>query len=144
MRTLLCPFWRQHRKTPIFQANILVKDDGSACLADFGLTLVSESISATTGTTTSTSLKGTLHWLAPEVLENIPREHQDFHKRDVYAFGCTVLEVFVLTSFPYSDHSYRSHRSILENHHMLGYRMHWWCKRYSLNASILNFPRMLV
>jgi serine/threonine protein kinase len=75
------------------QVNILVKDDGSACLADFGLTLVSESISATTCTTTSTSLKGTLHWLAPEVLDNLPRKHQDFRKRDVYAFGCTALEV---------------------------------------------------
>lgn len=75
--------------------NILVTDKLVCCLADFGLARVAESQPATT---TSFSA-GTVRWMAPELL--IPTaddesQTQNHSSRDIYAFGCTVLEVYTL------------------------------------------------
>ncbi|KAF5363231.1 hypothetical protein D9758_008382 [Tetrapyrgos nigripes] len=71
-------------------SNILVTDDHVCCLADFGLAAVAESHAFST---TSTRPGGTMRWLAPEVF--LPNQFPNCSKlaRDVYAFGCTVLEV---------------------------------------------------
>ncbi|KAF7333651.1 hypothetical protein MSAN_02408200 [Mycena sanguinolenta] len=71
-------------------ANILVKESGSACLADFGLSIYSDA-SAKTG---STSRGGSLYWMAPELLDP---DHFGFQfgrtvATDVYAFGCVCFE----------------------------------------------------
>jgi len=72
------------------QSNILVTDDHICCLADFGLAAVSESHAFST---TSTNPGGTTRWLPPEVF--LPNRYPNCSKlaRDIYAFGCTVLEV---------------------------------------------------
>lgn len=71
-------------------ANILVTDKLVCCLADFGLARVAES---QVFTTTTSLNAGTVRWMAPEVL--LPCGHIEIQpQRDVYAFGCTVLEVF--------------------------------------------------
>ncbi|KAJ7442153.1 kinase-like domain-containing protein, partial [Mycena galericulata] len=73
-------------------SNILINDDWSACLADFGL-------SRFTDTTTSmhtSNRAGSTYWMAPEL---IAPEHFDFQfsrtaESDVYAFGCVCLELY--------------------------------------------------
>ncbi|KAJ7197945.1 kinase-like domain-containing protein [Mycena pura] len=71
--------------------NILITDEGSACLADFGLSYFSE-----TTTTTSSARAGCIQWMAPELIDP-----SKFGKRflrtpatDVYAFGCVCLELY--------------------------------------------------
>ncbi|KAJ6476335.1 kinase-like domain-containing protein [Mycena sanguinolenta] len=64
-------------------ANILVKDDWSAYLTDFGLSNISDATS-----TTSTNCGGRLHRMAPELLDSARTP-----ATDVYAFGCVCFEV---------------------------------------------------
>ncbi|KAK7462961.1 hypothetical protein VKT23_007542 [Stygiomarasmius scandens] len=72
--------------------NILVSDDHQCCLADFGLALAVE----TQIITTSGAVRGSMRWLAPEVInpDMYPgTDRKDMRPRDVYAFGCTALEI---------------------------------------------------
>ncbi|KAF5382286.1 hypothetical protein D9757_008496 [Collybiopsis confluens] len=83
-------------------ANILVTGDLRCCLADFGLAIVAESASTYDS---SSSERGAVRWMAPEVLDP-----QLFHlinpkARDIYAFGCTMSEVFS-GKVPFSDIRY--------------------------------------
>ncbi|KAF8187372.1 kinase-like domain-containing protein [Mycena galopus ATCC 62051] len=73
-------------------ANILI-DNGHACLADFGLALAVES--QVLGTSAG-STRGTLRWLSPEILDNSRKAERQtsLTKRDIYAFGCTILEIY--------------------------------------------------
>jgi serine/threonine protein kinase len=72
----------------------MINSSKTCCLADFGLALVAES---QLFTTTSTGTKGSVRWMAPEIIE--PRRMQGKEKtRDVYAFGCTMLEVSLSSS----------------------------------------------
>ncbi|KAF9074325.1 kinase-like domain-containing protein [Rhodocollybia butyracea] len=85
------------RKPPIIHgdirgANILVADDLRCCLADFGLALVTTD-SRPWSTTTSTSSKGAMRWLAPECIDSSLDLGSNQPSRDVYAFGCTILEI---------------------------------------------------
>jgi len=75
-------------------ANILVTPTGRACLADFGLSVVTDSqmLSSTTRAT------GTLRWLAPELMA-AGEDGQDSHARnttasDVFSFACVCYEIF--------------------------------------------------
>ncbi|KIK69392.1 hypothetical protein GYMLUDRAFT_237199 [Collybiopsis luxurians FD-317 M1] len=84
--------------------NILVTDDLHCCLADFGLTLVTPNSQVWTITSSfSNNINGTMRWLAPEYItlqdEPTPPNHAS---RDVYAFGCTVLEILTLNP-PFRD-----------------------------------------
>ncbi|KAH8796251.1 kinase-like domain-containing protein [Flagelloscypha sp. PMI_526] len=111
-------------------ANILVNDQGRACLSDLGIasittpqmqTAIQLSISlaeipsdknghlklsgtdieflnveqiTSLNTTLTGGIKGTLNWMAPEVMfpsETTPVESN--LSRDIYAFGCTILEI---------------------------------------------------
>ncbi|KAF8183873.1 kinase-like domain-containing protein [Mycena galopus ATCC 62051] len=47
-------------------ANILINDDWSACLADFGLSVFSN---ATTSMHTTSTRAGSLYWMAPELID---------------------------------------------------------------------------
>ncbi|KAG9041885.1 hypothetical protein FS837_011622, partial [Tulasnella sp. UAMH 9824] len=64
-------------------SNILIEDDGSCLLCDFGLTRTVES-------RTSTALRGagTFRWQSPELWDNAPKSFES----DVYAFGMTIAE----------------------------------------------------
>ncbi|KAH8832250.1 kinase-like domain-containing protein [Flagelloscypha sp. PMI_526] len=74
-------------------ANILVQDNLTCCLADFGLALVSDS-QPLTSTSFNTAPKGSTRWCAPEVFspETFPKAPQE--KRDVYSFACTIVEIY--------------------------------------------------
>ncbi|KAG1806415.1 kinase-like domain-containing protein [Suillus plorans] len=76
--------------------NVLILDDGTACVADFGLSLMySEVISASQASWTST-LKGNTRWMAPELL--VPEKEDGSQVRpseqsDMYSFGGIMLQV---------------------------------------------------
>ncbi|KAJ7572440.1 kinase-like domain-containing protein [Mycena floridula] len=82
-----------HEYTPcIVHADIrgAIADDGHCVLADFGLASVSETQSLATS---SAGLKGSVRWLSPEVLVPIASQRKPRPSRDIYAYGCTVLEI---------------------------------------------------
>ena len=78
------------------QTNILIKEDWSACLADFGLSIFSDATSSM-----STNRGGSLYWMAPELLdpERIVDKYARSPASDVYAFGCVCFEVMDVSSF---------------------------------------------
>ncbi|KAE9397241.1 kinase-like protein, partial [Gymnopus androsaceus JB14] len=84
-------------------ANILVSRDLHCCLADFGLTLII-SDSRTSNATTSAMAKGTTRWMAPELIipDSSVKQAANNTSRDVYAFGCTILEILTL-QLPFHD-----------------------------------------
>ncbi|KAJ3718532.1 kinase-like domain-containing protein [Lentinula raphanica] len=74
-------------------ANVLVTDDGRCCLADFGLALVTSDVTQPWSIMSSGTSMGALRWMAPEYLESDGAAPTSVHpSRDVYAFGCTILE----------------------------------------------------
>ncbi|KAJ7575874.1 hypothetical protein C8J56DRAFT_1171771 [Mycena floridula] len=72
-------------------ANILVTNDGHCVLADFGLASVSETQSFATSSVRS---KGSVRWLSPEVLLPTAIQRKPHPSRDIYAYGCTALEIY--------------------------------------------------
>lgn len=73
-------------------ANILIDDDGQACLTDFGLSRILQ----TSGFTTNTPA-GTSRFMAPELISSEDGDEESIPKvtkaSDVYAYAMTVLEV---------------------------------------------------
>ncbi|KAK7055191.1 kinase-like protein [Favolaschia claudopus] len=72
-------------------ANILIQGNGTACLADFGLSNFSD-----VTTSMSTNRGGSVYWMAPELLD--PDQFESELTRtpatDVYAFGCVCFELY--------------------------------------------------
>ncbi|KAH8829920.1 kinase-like domain-containing protein, partial [Flagelloscypha sp. PMI_526] len=76
-------------------ANILVDEHLHCSLADFGITSLISTHTATADLATATrSTKGSLRWMAPEIL-SLDEDITGIRAapRDVYAFGCTIIEV---------------------------------------------------
>ncbi|KAL0959682.1 hypothetical protein HGRIS_011380 [Hohenbuehelia grisea] len=75
-------------------ANILVDSSWHARIADFGLSVLSE---ATINNSETSNSAGAARWMAPELHDpeafDLPR-HQKTKASDVYAFGCTCLELY--------------------------------------------------
>ncbi|KAF7373346.1 Kinase-like protein [Mycena sanguinolenta] len=71
--------------------NILIKEDWSACLTDFGLSILSDVTS-----TMSTNRGGSAHWMAPELLDpdRFGIKFARTAATDVYAFGCVCIELY--------------------------------------------------
>lgn len=73
--------------------NILVKEDRSCCLADFGL-----AVKYSPGAEVDTKLDirvGTRRYMAPEVLDNTldSRNFAAFRRADIYSFGLVLWEI---------------------------------------------------
>ncbi|KAJ7041252.1 kinase-like domain-containing protein, partial [Mycena alexandri] len=69
-------------------ANILINQDQSACLADFGLSVISDATFSG-----SSTRAGSIYWMAPELID--PDHFGGKFKTpasDVYAFGCVCVE----------------------------------------------------
>ncbi|KAJ7778485.1 kinase-like domain-containing protein [Mycena metata] len=71
--------------------NILITQDWRACLADFGLSIVSNATSSM-----STNRGGSAYWMAPELLapDRFGFEFARTPASDVYAYGCVCLELY--------------------------------------------------
>ncbi|KAH8832263.1 kinase-like domain-containing protein [Flagelloscypha sp. PMI_526] len=93
-------------------SNVLVQENLTCCLADFGLALVSESQPLTTSS--GTAPKASTRWCAPEIFcpSSFPNALKE--KRDVYAFACTVLEMY--TGKPPFSHITTEYQVMLEIH----------------------------
>ncbi|KAG6830266.1 hypothetical protein H0H92_001532 [Tricholoma furcatifolium] len=78
------------------QKNILVNDSGRACVADFGLSSVSDKeILAWTSCSSAASKGGSLRWQAPELFESDNgEERRNTMESDIYAWGCVAYEIF--------------------------------------------------
>ncbi|KAK0503773.1 kinase-like domain-containing protein, partial [Armillaria luteobubalina] len=72
-------------------ANILVMDDLQCCLADFGLSLFSDSQAFDSS---SGRNKGSTHWLAPEYMDSALFNQSYLTARDIYAYGCMIIKIF--------------------------------------------------
>ena len=71
------------------KANILINDHREACLADFGLAIALQG-----SATVTTTLKGTLRWMAPELLKSSdPDGGVPTCASDVYALAMVFYEV---------------------------------------------------
>ncbi|KAJ7111283.1 kinase-like domain-containing protein, partial [Mycena epipterygia] len=71
--------------------SILISDDNTACLSDFGLnTTVSDAQLTTAMASSSASRAGSLRWWSPELIEPTVRTPAS----DVYAYGCVCLELY--------------------------------------------------
>ncbi|KAF8990000.1 kinase-like protein, partial [Hymenopellis radicata] len=71
-------------------ANILIDSELHCRLADFGLSLVSE----TRLPGSSAIMKGSLRWLPPEMMDYSLFDSAYLTARDIYSFGCTVIEIY--------------------------------------------------
>ncbi|KAF8150290.1 kinase-like domain-containing protein [Mycena galopus ATCC 62051] len=71
--------------------NILIQEDWSACLADFGLSTFADATA-----TMSSTRAGSLYWMAPELLlpERFGLKFARTPATDVYAFGCVCIELY--------------------------------------------------
>ncbi|KAG8790625.1 hypothetical protein FRC12_011439 [Ceratobasidium sp. 428] len=79
--------------------NILVSEDGTPMLADFGCSTLTREW--TLPITSSTPAWGSLRWAAPEILQG---ENVSSPAADVYALGMTILEMMT-GQLPWSEHS---------------------------------------
>ncbi|KAG8898664.1 hypothetical protein FRC00_002487 [Tulasnella sp. 408] len=68
-------------------ANIFVTDEQTAVIADFGLSRLADH--AESGLTTTKTLKASLRYCSPELLEDDARHTRE---SDVWAFGCVMME----------------------------------------------------
>ncbi|KAJ7160881.1 kinase-like domain-containing protein [Mycena filopes] len=72
-------------------ANILINEESSACLADFGLS------DFTDATASNSTRGGSPHWMAPELHDPKRFGYTKFTRTtasDVYAFGCVCVELY--------------------------------------------------
>ncbi|KAJ8591392.1 kinase-like protein [Rhizopogon salebrosus TDB-379] len=82
--------------------NVLIHGDGTACLADFGLSLVHSDVTNVSQASWTSTLKGNFRWMAPELLG----EREDGSpvrpspQSDIYSFGGIMLQVLT-NKIPY-------------------------------------------
>ena len=78
---------------PNGQSNVLVNADERACIADFGLSRLLMAIGGPT-LATSRQNKGTVRWMAPELLDpDNSHTTGPTTRSDVYSFGSLMLQV---------------------------------------------------
>ncbi|KAL0068262.1 hypothetical protein AAF712_004647 [Marasmius tenuissimus] len=78
--------------------NILVSENEDCRIGDFGLSILEKThnefrpVPFTDGLDDKSGIRGSLRWLAPELLNPCPTIRSR-SSRDIYAMGCTILEV---------------------------------------------------
>ncbi|KAN0073841.1 Protein kinase-like domain containing protein [Tylopilus felleus] len=85
-------------------SNVLIKDNGKACLSDFGLSRLF--MEATGSSYITSTVRGSIRWAAPELFEIDEEQQQEpIHvlpspQSDIYSFGSTMLQVLT-SKVPY-------------------------------------------
>jgi len=96
-------------------ANVLIDDKLHACLSDFGLAAVTHDARTASMITTSTTMHGSIRWMAPELLHptQTGREHgRATAETDVYAFAMLMLETFT-GNMPF-EHQHRDATVVID------------------------------
>ncbi|THG93546.1 hypothetical protein EW145_g8351 [Phellinidium pouzarii] len=80
-------------------ANVLISDDHSACLSDFGLSVLARDFDLPSMSCFTSGAGGSVRWTAPELYAFSDGNDGAVQPRltlqtDVYAFGCVALEIF--------------------------------------------------
>ena len=96
--------------TCTLQSNVLIRESGKACIADFGLSMLLTELGGSTFAT-SFQARGTLRWTAPELLDlEVPEDDMEESpcvvpttQSDVYSFGGVMLQVRRARSSTYHD-----------------------------------------
>ena len=79
---------------------MLIKDNGKACLSDFGLSRIF--VEATRSGYLTSSIRGSVRWAAPELFAVDEKEEEEpvlvapTPESDIYSFGSTMLQVRVV------------------------------------------------
>jgi serine/threonine protein kinase len=89
--------------------NLLLDHKWNVKVSDFGLTKFKEDVRQG-GKDKDNSIAGSLHWTAPEVLNESVSAGQDFLLADVYSFGIILWELLSREQ-PYAGMSYVGHVS---------------------------------
>lgn len=89
-------------------ANILVDGDGTVKLADFGCSSQFEKTLSNFDTFLAHSLKGSIPWMAPEVV----KETGYGRRSDIWSFGCTILEM-ATGKLPWSHYQFDNPVAVL-------------------------------
>ncbi|KAI9312946.1 kinase-like domain-containing protein [Dichotomocladium elegans] len=71
-------------------ANILVEEDGTCKISDFGVSAKNSLSDHQVSSSICSSLRGSVYWMAPEVVKNEPYGPTV----DIWGLGCAVLEMF--------------------------------------------------
>ncbi|KAF7336077.1 Kinase-like protein [Mycena sanguinolenta] len=77
--------------------NILITDEGNACLSDFGLATTIADADSTVRVTSSSNRAGSVRWFAPELIDPTKFGCTKFVRTkasDVYAYACVCLELY--------------------------------------------------
>ncbi|KAG0223191.1 hypothetical protein BGW42_006068, partial [Actinomortierella wolfii] len=77
--------------------NVLLTRSMEVKLCDFGCV----TIKTTSATRSTTTLKGTIRWIAPEIFEDRPNYSA---KSDMYSFGMVMWEMAANSTIPFKDH----------------------------------------
>ncbi|KAF8437614.1 kinase-like domain-containing protein [Boletus edulis BED1] len=82
-------------------SNVLIRENGRACIADFGLSMLLTELGGSTFAASSHA-RGTLRWTAPELLDlEVPEDGMEEESQrvapttqsDVYSFGSIMLQI---------------------------------------------------
>jgi serine/threonine protein kinase len=77
--------------------NVLILGDGTACIADFGLSLLSSELMSISQGSSTLRTRGNVRWLAPELL-GLPKNDSYVRPNkysDIYSFGGVILQVYL-------------------------------------------------
>ncbi|KAK1227356.1 Homeobox protein tos8 [Marasmius sp. AFHP31] len=79
--------------------NILVSDDGRCRISDFGLSTIENDSPEghVSDSTSQAAMRGSIPWLAPELMNPGGVESPNRTTRDIYALGCTMYEILAGT-----------------------------------------------
>ncbi|KAG0707570.1 kinase-like domain-containing protein [Suillus ampliporus] len=82
--------------------NVLIHGDGTACIADFGLSLMYSEVMSVSQASWTSTIKGNLRWMAPELLveQEDGRQVRPSKQSDIYSFGGIMLQVLT-NKIPY-------------------------------------------
>ena len=85
----------------IAKANVLISDDHTACISDFGLAMIAQDLSIPgigSGSLPNTSAgHSPVRWTAPELFDFANGKPSITFFSDVYSFGCVALEVKIFS-----------------------------------------------